>query len=271
MKIMKLLAAGAMALAMTSPAAAQTVSRGDILVDAGIGIGVLKSGDNHTMFTQRIAAEYIIKDDLQLFGRNFAVGAGLSVTNGYCGLGNGVVMGIYDYDYYVYRYGWQVVEGRRQVIDEVHAVNRAGGGEAVAPFKRDDLTFLPQATLHYEPMTGLDVYVGVGIGLGLANSWTGTKTAITSGDFGSDNIYQTTQNNTQNIVVKAAYNDMDHAEWKDGCGTNATFAMAVYAGARYWLTDKFAANMQVGMLGGAIKKSIGSSYDLFSVGLTYRF
>lgn len=250
--------------------AAQQLSTGDIMVDAGLGAGCITASKTKATFTQRIGVEYIVMDNLEIFGQRFAIGAGFAVTNGYASMGRGEVAGIFDYDYAMTRTGFITDNsGVRQNINETTMVNRSGIGTAVTTFKRDDLTFMPQATLHYTPIDGVDTYLTVGIGVGMLNSYTGGKNGYEG--FGTDTYYKNEITSTSNTTTVYAYNDADHADWSFDKATEATFAMAVYAGMRYWFTQNIAANVQVGMISGALKKSWGNSYDLFSIGATYRF
>lgn len=78
---------------------------------------------------------------------------------------------------------------------------------------------------------------------------------------------------TSNIgtVTTFSYDDLEHAEWGDLTYTKATAALATYIGARYFVTDNWAVNAHFGLISGNLKKSCGSSYNLFSVGASYKF
>lgn len=272
--ISSLLVLGAM-LSGAPAASAQTLTKGDILADFGVGVGVIKGPDSKATFTQRLGGEYIFRDDLSLFGRDFKLGLGLAVTNSFCRPGDMLVAGMYNYDYNIIRSGMTIVDGERHLYTNVSTQNRAGTGLAVARQTRSDLTFLPQATIHYEPVEGIDVYATLGVGLGLMNYSSGEKTPVESQGFtgfgGADYSERTDLPGGGFETVTVRYDDMANTTWFNDRKTDAAFAMAIYAGVRYWFTPRFAANLQVGMVSGAIKKSWGSNYDLCTIGASWKF
>ena len=47
--------------------------------------------------------------------------------------------------------------------------------------------------------------------------------------------------------------------------------MAVNIGARYWITPRWAANIQAGMVSGALRNGWDNSYNFLSVGASLKF
>ena len=98
---------------------------------------------------------------------------------------------------------------------------------------RDDITLMPYVGLHHGFTERLEGYVSLGMGLGLL-------TARVSVDGESDSA------------------------------TDAAFAMALNLGARYWFSPSWAVNTQIG-IPSAIWKDGTASYNIFSVGISYKF
>jgi len=256
----------------TMSAAAQLPDKGTMLLDAGLGVGCIHyPGTNKTTFTQNVAFEYIVSDGLSFFGQDFGLGIGMAVNNAYARVGRGQIAGIYDYEYNVVKTGWynDPVTGSRTNVYQVNPSSRNGAGTATTSFKRDDLSFLPQVSLHYSPVSSLDTYLTIGLGVAILNSYIGDKKDLEG--FDAQNYREDAQTSNSSITTAYAFNDLDHTEWTDGSCTKAAFGMAFNAGARYWLSDKLALNAKIGLVSAAFKKSMGHSYNIFSMGVTYKF
>lgn len=120
-----LLAGAATASAFTP---ADPIEKGARIADAGIGVGAITNsgGPDKAMFTQRIAFEYIIKDDLRIFGQPFSIGVGLAIDNGVSGKTDRVqIIGNYDYSYNSVNYGWRrdPTTGLRTTVSEKRQSN----------------------------------------------------------------------------------------------------------------------------------------------------
>ncbi|MDD6831560.1 MAG: outer membrane beta-barrel protein [bacterium] len=118
---------------------------------------------------------------------------------------------------------------------------REGGriDEADIETTRDDISFLPTVSLRYNCTSNLEAFVGFGLGLGILTS-------------------------------KGTIEYMNEDEDDYSSQTNASFAMSSYVGLRYFLTQNWAINGEFGMIAGNLK-SHASSFNLFSVGASYRF
>lgn len=98
---------------------------------------------------------------------------------------------------------------------------------------QDDLTFMPTASLHHGFSNRIDGYATLGMGFGLLNSRSSTNIGV----------------------------------WGN---TDASFAMALNLGMRYWINANWGINAQFGMVSAAWKDGYGS-YNILSVGASYKF
>lgn len=113
-------------------------------------------------------------------------------------------------------------------------------------FKRDDISLLPTASLCYAFTPSLEAYFSLGLGVGILNA----RVSVDYDDGEDENDY------TDSPEASSA--------------TNASFAMSSYIGMRYFFDKNWAVNAQFGMISGNFK-SHASSFNLFSVGVSYRF
>ena len=83
MKTHRLLALAIAAALSPVAAQAQAIDESSRFIDIGIGVGASEgTGETLGMFTQRIAAEWIVKDDIFNLGRHgFALGVGFQIDN----------------------------------------------------------------------------------------------------------------------------------------------------------------------------------------------
>lgn len=266
-----LLAGAATASAFTP---ADPIEKGARIADAGIGVGAITNsgGPDKAMFTQRIAFEYIIKDDLRIFGQPFSIGVGLAIDNGVSGKTDRVqIIGNYDYSYNSVNYGWRrdPTTGLRTTVSEKETIERKGYGTAYTRFRRDDISFLPQASLHCSPIDRLDTYLNIGIGVAVLNHFSTGLTDLKG--FSEKSFSQTMKNDNEDVTTAYSFNDLDHTQWEGRRATEASFAMAVNIGARYWITPRWAANIQAGMVSGALRNGWDNSYNFLSVGASLKF
>lgn len=202
-----------LAAAFCVPAVADNPVKGDIIVDAALGLGsVAHSGeDARAQFTQRAAVEWCVTD--KLFGKSeMALGIGLAFNNQFGGT--------------------------------VHA------GEDYSSMTRDDFSFVPTATLHYELTDRIDTYGAVGVGVAV--------------------LHRSNAECFPNYYLGA--NEWSNELYGYTYGSSsAAFAMSLYAGMRYYFTDSWAVQAQSDMAKAAIKKSYGNSYNFLTIGAAYRF
>lgn len=119
--------------------------------------------------------------------------------------------------------------------------------ELKSKLTRDDISIMPTVSLHGKFVRNLDLYATFGLGLGIMN-W---KENVT--------MYETVDPNT--VLVKTI---------KDSNST-ACFSTGFYVGARYFLNESWGLNAQIGLISANVRKSWGNSYNVFSIGGSYRF
>lgn len=157
------------------------------------------------------------------------------------------------------------VPARNQVIGDV------GIGVGVRDAGGDNATFTQRLAVEW----------GMGK-LGARTGWT-LGFQLNNGVYAIDNFTQDDLTFMPTIAVHHGFTSRLDAYLTGGLGfgllnskyhghgnTEASFAAGVNVGLRYWLTKQWAVNGQFGMISGAWKNSYGS-YNLLSVGLSYRF
>ncbi len=228
-----------------------------LTIDVGIGVGSVYSNPKG-MFTQRIGAEWNILP--RFLANDISMAVGFYVNNNYGGGIDVHTVGTYDYSYTVFSnsdiYGVTSNRYRRQ-----------GSGSADVRVRRDDISFLPTVSLRYHCTDKLEAYISLGVGLSLMNSMTGSY--INSTGFSSANVVNQPNSGTASLTYN--YNDLDHVKWSDTSWTKASPAVSAYLGARYFFTEHWGINAQLGLISANIKKSVGNSYNVFSIGASYRF
>ncbi len=280
----KLFFASALAM-LGSLAATAQVEQGDRFLELGIGVGAAENiNGTKGMFTQRLAGEWIIKDNLfNLFGVDFALGVGFQIDNAAGGRYEGLVSGKYDYYYTttITKHKQDNGHGRPITTTESNSTHREGTGLAIADVTRDNLSLMPTVSLHGKVWKQLDVYATFGLGLGvmtnnLSNYEPTTINIPGVGEVGGlykkDYYDKTTMPNGDVWEFRYSFNDADHAEWnKKPYKSKATFACAFYLGARYFINKTWGVNAQFGLISANVNKTYGNSYNILSFGATYSF
>jgi len=257
------------ALAFTG-AQAQEVKQGDRLVDLGIGVGDASGA----MFTQRLGMEWIVKDNV--INDKFSLGVGFQISNAVGAKYDFYNVGSYDYSYTLYI---DKKPQRGPSRTETQKVNRSGYGTAKCDITRDDVSIMPTVSLHGKFVEKLDLYATFGLGLGLMNGIAGEykEAALpgmgsASGGFSKADYRKESKVGSETWTTHYSYNDFDHAEWQvKEPGTKAVFSTAFFVGARYFFNDNWAVNAQLGLISANVNKNLGNSYNVFSVGATYKF
>ncbi len=229
-----------------------------LTIDAGIGAGSVYT-KSKAMFTQRIGAEWNMLPTFLTDGVSLSVGF---YINNNCGGGYDTrTVGTYDYYYKIYSKSNRT--GQTTSTDH----RRQGYGTADVRLSRDDISFMPTASLRYQITNKLEAYLSLGMGLSIMNTYTGKVSNATG--FESDNVINKSDYGAVALTYK--YNDLDHVKWADLTWTKASFAVATYIGARYFITDNWGINAQLGLISANVRKSVGNSYNVFSIGASYRF
>lgn len=126
----------ALAALATLGAVASTPQKGDLLGEAGIGVGAISGpGSSRGAFTQRIAVEKAI-EEFEFLNADWTLTAGFQVNNG-------------------------VSTGSSEIITPLYSYK--------TNFTYDDLTLMPMASIHHGFTDNLDGYATLGLGLGLLN------------------------------------------------------------------------------------------------------
>ena len=250
---------------------AQTFSKGDMVVDLGVGLGVAdatkinKVGglpvpeDTSTgTFTQKLGFEYGVVD--LDFG---SIGIGALVTNAY-GFGvDGLAVGEYDYTYQIHHYR----KGYRNRWEEYQTTTQRRNGVATgeATTHVEDVNILLKGSFHKEFVKGLDTYATLGLGASIytmiISPKDDVKLASDRKDFDA--------NYNSSYQMSYSYDDAQHVEWQ-GASTKARFAMALFIGARYYLNSNWGIFCEVGLTSASFKKNAGV-YNLLSLGASYKF
>lgn len=269
----KLFLAAVLAAASIVPASAQTLWNGSRFLDLSIGVG---SADGGAMFTQRLAAEWIVKSDLfSIAGKPFSLGVGFQIDNAYGGSYSSLVAGSYDYRYTVYTTRHTTNHGRPVTTTDSYTQHRKGAGFATCDVARDNFDLMPTVSLHGQITDRLDLYVNFGLGVGVMNNMLSNYenaeviiNGIKVDGFQEANHYKENEAGS----VRYSYNDIDHAKWnKDPYKSKAVFACSFFLGARYFISSDWAVNAQLGLVSADVSKDYGNTYNVFSVGASYSF
>ncbi len=260
------------ALTVAGSAVSQSFTKGDMVVDLGIGFGTadavkvqnfnglpLAEETSTGTFTQKLSFEYGIVD--LGFG---SIGLGAMITNAY-GFGvDGLAVGEYNYSYTIqhYRRG----SGRQKWEKYQTSTQQRQGivsGEATTHI--DDVNILIKASFHKEFVKNLDTYVTLGLG---ASIYTTTVSPSDNIQFDSaSHVLDKDHSNAYQLVY--SYNDADHVKWIGG-ETKGRFAMALALGARYYFNSHWGVFGELGMTSASFKKNAGV-YNIFSFGASYKF
>lgn len=229
-----------------------------LTIDVGIGAGSVYT-NSKAMFTQRIGAEWNILPTFLTDGVSLAVGF---YINNNCGGGYDTrTVGTYDYYYKIYS------KSNRTGQTTSTNQHRQGYGTADVRLSRDDISFLPTASLRYQITDKLEAYLSFGMGLSIMNAYTGEVSNAT----GFDKANVVNKSDYGAVALTYKYDDLEHVKWANLTWTKASFSVATYIGARYFFTDNWGVNAQIGLISANVRRSVGNSYNVFSVGATYRF
>ncbi len=271
----------AIAAVSAAPLHAQ-LSQGDAIVDLGIGVGCAETaGESKAMFTQRLGAEWIVKDNLFSLGScDFSLGVGFQIDNAVGARYSGLITGSYDYTYSYTIRKETTNHNRPSWTTETHTGSRKGTGMATTDVTRDNIDFMPTVSLHGSIIPKLDLYATFGLGFGVMTNSTSNYEATEVyvpgvglvGGFESKDYTKESTVNGKIWKWSGGYNDIDHAEWnRKPYKSKAVFACSFHIGARYFINDNWAVNAQFGLVGADVNSTYGNSYNILSVGASYKF
>lgn len=249
---------------------AQEFEKGDKVVNLGVGVGIMDNypdDETSAAFTQRLSIDWCVAD--KIFDKG-SIGVGFALSNAYGGNYTTEVRGAYDYTYThslvrVYRNSHN-----RLQWDEIstNTQKRSGNGSATADLSRNDLTALVTASFHYQFVDKLDTYLSVGVGA--------TTMFHQMGGFRDEEGFLSKSSSIDYTEVGVqssfSYNDLDHVDWNYSRQVTCVRpAFSASLGARYRITDNWAANMEVGLLSAQFSKKYGQGLNLLSIGASYKF
>lgn len=275
---MKKIISALMATALAFGASAQTFGKGDMVFDLGIGVGAsdvpnyvgtisstpIVQKTSAATFTQKIAFEYGVAQ----FG-NLTIGVGASVGNAYGAKHDTFLSGKYNYTYHFTMYHYEKSNGRyRWVQTNSQDYRRKGTGTAKATAALEDVNVLVKGSVHYSFIPNLDVYGTFGLGFSAYKMLYSDYRSKTG--FSTDRSTLNRNDTSNKYQSTYSYNDLDHVKWDDDTKADARFAMAFYVGARYFFTEHWGVNAEIGLVSAAYKASY-NDYNIFSIGASYKF
>lgn len=262
---------------MCASASAQIFSKGDMVVDLGIGAGradnletkgkfpdySYKKSSGAT-FTQKLAFEYGVAE----LGKS-TIGLGVIVANAYGASYDGAASGKYDYKYNMdhYRYEKSNRGKYKWTRYQTTSERRKGKGVAKASYAVENVDFLVKGSFHHQFIDRLDTYGTFGVGLSVYKLLCSPDDDETLGFSADSNPFNSSKDHGYQMVY--SYDDLDHTKW-DGTSAKVRFAMALYVGARYYLTPSWAVNAEIGLTSASFKKD-ANNYNILSIGASYKF
>lgn len=230
-------------------------AKGDIVANVGLGVGTLSGSST---FGQQIGMEWCIVDGW--LDKRASLGIGFSIDNSAFGKYTEFKYGTFNYQYPIYG---PSINSNREIWEIKNYGTRNGIGSTWCDVTQDNLAFLVTGSFHFQFIDRLDTYGSIGLGFGLN---------FRSFRYYGENGFESESNLTSNFR-RWSYNDLDHVVWSDGsqdAKTGACFAMSVLIGARYYFTEHFAANVELGMIGGCLT-SRGMGSTILGFGVSYKF
>ncbi len=268
------------ALVGIASADAQTFRKGDIVVDANIGIGVARDRyqtfnssstivdtekSNRVTFTQRLGVEFGVWDINETMG----LGIGIDFQNAN-GSTKQQISGFYDYDYTFVTYDKVINSSTNrpgtQYTSSSSIKNRQGAGQAMASAAIMDFNLTMRAVYHIELMDRLDAYGGIGFGVARV------KYSYSNFDHLRGFAAETKMfDSKSDAIVQFAYSydDLEHVKWQEG-DAKGRFAYSLFLGARYYFNDHWALNGELGLPVVTFQGGY-NHYNIFSVGASYKF
>lgn len=257
-----------LATVLSMNAFGQNFQKGSRVVNAGIGVGVIKNFG--PTFTQKVGIEWGVMS----VGKNGTLGLGCTLYNAYGGTSEGKVIGAYDYTVKTTRTTYKKNSHNRWVLSSGPGadLHRQGSGTADAKFAREDLKAMASCSFHYSFSEKLEAYGTFGVGIALINGLCGHFDNY-------EGFEQKTKKSDINTSLKKeqydliySYNDLDHVDLSDYSYHKIGFACGLSVGASYSLTDRIAAFGEVGLVSGAFKgKDYAKGLDVLTLGVMYKF
>lgn len=268
----KIIATLALAVVGTVGISAQNFEKGDIVMDVNLGIGADRTSDTHlngqgqrntrktnkVSFTQRIGVEFGIFD----IDEKSSLGIGVDLQNS-SAWSSHAVNGSYNYSYEVTK--WVLGDNSTWIRDEVNRVERNGMGSAIADAVIEDFSISLRLAYHYAFTDKLDTYAAIGFGLSHVKCYYSNYKDYRGFEYEAKFLDEKQADPTQ---LTYNYNDIDNANWKSEAMARVNLSLLV--GARYYLTDHWALNAELGLPMMSFKGG-NNHYNIFSFGASYKF
>lgn len=238
--------------AITSP----TFAKGDKIASLSIGVG---TGTANASFGQQLSMEWCIAGGW--IDNRASLGLGFAIDNSLCGTYDRTLTGSYDYTYEQLTYNSNIPDymDLKSFYRTTHT--RSGKGSTSAHISQDNLAAMAICSFHFQFIDRLDVYATVGIGIGFNFR---SFDYYNSEGFHTANVDKTygTRPKMRNVY---SYDDFKHAKWDENISEFGLCpAASTLVGARWYFTDRFAAQMEVGMIGACF--TTGTSQTVLSIG-----
>lgn len=237
-----------------------TFAKGDKIASLSIGVG---SGSGAT-FGQQLSMEWCIAGGW--IDNRASLGLGFAINNALCGKYDTFLVGTYDYTYQHTTYHYNIPDWMNLQPVYHTTQHRSGQGSTWAEVQQDNLAAMVTCSFHFQFIDRLDIYATVGLGIGFNfrafdyyNS-DGFKKADVDKTYGS-------RPTTRDVY---SYDDFEHAQWSNAIKSFSLCpAASSLVGARWYFTDSFAAQAELGMIGACF--TTGTSYTILSFGATLKF
>lgn len=244
--------------------------KGQIIGNLGIGVGTHRlNGNGGGTFTQKASFEY----GLGQIAKNVSLGVGFAIANSYGDKTETTLYGTYDYYVNTTMYHYHKNSAGRWTTESYAGakIHRQGVGTVDASVASDDIKLMPTLSLHYKFSSKLEAYATIGAGVSVLNGIVSDEhnyQGMGKEEKVSD-IKTGTMKEQYSLTYK--YDDLDHAKIVGGEFHKVGGAFAFNVGARYYFTPRLAAFGELGINAVSLKKDYARSWDILTIGCTYKF
>lgn len=242
-----------------------TFSKGDKTANLSIGLGSL---NNSFSFGQQFSMEWCVADGW--INNRASLGIGFAINNNAFGKYTTFLTGYYDYTYTHTTYHSNIPSWLNIDKQYTNTQHREGTGSCWADVTQDNISAMATCSFHFQFTNKLECYALIGFGAG-----------VNFNDFEYYNIRglskknydKTHQRGSNGIKTRDvySYNDFDHVVWDQGIKEiRACFAMSGLVGARYYFAPQWAAQMELGLIGGTFNRQT-SGCTVWSIGISHKF
>lgn len=238
-----------------------TFAKGDKIASLSIGVGSSQGG---AAFGQQLSMEWCIAGGW--IDNRASLGLGFAINNALCGKYDTFMVGTYDYSYQFTTYVSNQPDWLNLPAVSHSTQHRQGDGSTWAHVSQDNLSAMITCSFHFQFIDHLDIYATAGLGIGVNfrsfdyyNS-KGFKKVDVDKTYGTRPTYHDIY----------SYDDFKHAEWSNAIKSFGLCpAASALVGARWYFTESFAAQAELGMIGACF--TTGTSETILSIGATLKF